>query len=155
MNTEFSSILQKFVNKSPVTVMVQGLLEYLLNAERLNEWFENNNGIQYTRNLLFSSVVAIMFEVVCQIRKTVHVAYRKSDYINVSLTSLYNKINGIGTSTSAELVRHIGMEAATLIKGMNAENPDFLLGYHTKLLDGNCIEASEHRIEVLLSLIHI
>ncbi len=149
MNTEFSSILQKFVNKSPVTVMVQGLLEYLLNAERLNEWFENNNGIQYTRNLLFSSVVAIMFEVVCQIRKTVHVAYRKSDYINVSLTSLYNKINGIGTSTSAELVRHIGMEAATLIKGMNAENPDFLLGYHTKLLDGNCIEASEHRIEVL------
>ena len=65
------------------------------------------------------------------------------------LTSLYNKINGIGTSTSAELVRHIGMEAATLIKGMNAENPDFLLGYHTKLLDGNCIEASEHRIEVL------
>ena len=41
------------------------------------------------------------------------------------------------------------MEAATLIKGMNAENPDFLLGYHTKLLDGNCIEASEHRIEVL------
>ncbi|MBK8754063.1 MAG: hypothetical protein IPL99_21535 [Candidatus Competibacteraceae bacterium] len=32
---------------------------------------------------------------------------------------------------------------------MNAENPDFLLGYHTKLLDGNCIEASEHRIEVL------
>ncbi|MBK8754057.1 MAG: hypothetical protein IPL99_21505 [Candidatus Competibacteraceae bacterium] len=114
MNTEFSSILQKFVNKSPVTVMVQGLLEYLLNAERLNEWFENNNGIQYTRNLLFSSVVAIMFEVVCQIRKTVHVAYRKSDYINVSLTSLYNKINGIGTSTSAKLVRHIGMEAATL-----------------------------------------
>ena len=52
MNTEFDSILQKFVKKSPVTVMVQGLLEYLLNADKLNEWFENNNGIQYTRNLL-------------------------------------------------------------------------------------------------------
>ena len=60
MNTEFDSILQKFVKKSPVTVMVQGLLEYLLNGDKLNEWFENNNGIQYTRNLLFSSVVAIM-----------------------------------------------------------------------------------------------
>ena len=103
----FGDILQKFVDKSPATVMVQGLLEYLLNEDSLNEWFDKNSGVQYTRNLLFSSVVAVMLEVVCQIRRNISSAYRKAEHINVSLTSLYNKINGTESSTSAAPVRHI------------------------------------------------
>jgi len=150
MATElFSPILQKFVDKSPVTVIVHGLLENLLNAEKLDEWFEANSSTQYTRELLFSSIVAIMLEVVCQIRTSVHVAYRKADHISVSLASLYNKLNGLETTTSAALVRHIGEETSTLIKEMNAQYPEWIKGYRTKLLDGNCIEATEHRIKAL------
>jgi IS4 transposase len=145
----FNHILEKFIDKSPVTVMVQGLLENLLNAEKLDQWFENNSRIQYTRQLLFSSVVAIMLEVVCQIRNSVNVAYQKSDHIDVSLTSLYNKLNGLETTTSAALVRYIGDETAALIKEMKAEHPEWITGYRTKLLDGNCIEATEHRLKGL------
>ena len=150
MATElFSAVLQKFIDKSPITVMIQGLLEQLLNADKLDQWFENNRGTQYTRNLLFSSVIAIMLHVVCQIRTSVKVAYQKSDHISVSLTSLYNKLNGLETSTSADLVRYIGVESTALIKEMNAEHPDWVKGYNTRLLDGNCIEATEHRIKAL------
>ena len=46
--TAFSNVLQKFINRSPVTVMVQGLLEQILNEEKLNIWFEANRGRQYT-----------------------------------------------------------------------------------------------------------
>jgi IS4 transposase len=145
----FSNILQKFIDQSPVTVMVQGLLEQLLNADKLNQWFKNNSRSQYTRELLFSSVVAIMLEVVCQIRNSVNVAYQKADHISVSLTSLYNKLNGMETTTSAALLRYIGKESCALVKEMKAQHPEWITGYRTKLLDGNCIEATEHRLKVL------
>ncbi|MCK5917414.1 MAG: hypothetical protein KAG34_03260 [Cocleimonas sp.] len=62
----FSQIIDKFIEKSPITVMAQGLLEHLLNQDKLDEWFENNSGTQYTHKLLFSSVIDIMLSVVCQ-----------------------------------------------------------------------------------------
>ena len=102
--TAFSNVLQKFINRSPVTVMVQGLLEQILNEEKLNIWFEANRGRQYTGELLFSTVVALMLEVVCQMRASVHVAYRNTENITVSVASLYNKLNGMKTETSAILI---------------------------------------------------
>ena len=50
-------ILQKFSEKSPVTVMVHGLLERLLAKEKIDEWFNTNCQVQYTRHILFSSLV--------------------------------------------------------------------------------------------------
>ena len=97
----------------------------------------------------FSSVVAVMPEVVCQIRRNINSAYRKAEHINVSLTSLYNKINGTELSASAAPVRHIAGEPSDLIKKMKYENPAWLPGYQTKIPDGNCIAAVEHRIKPL------
>jgi len=149
LNELFSNILDKFIANSPVSVMAQGLVENLLNANKLNQWFNENCGTQYTRDLNFSSVVAVMLEVVCQIRSSIHVSYQKSNHINVSITSLYNKLNGMEPNTSASLVRDIALESSVIIQQMKAENNDWIKGYRIKLLDGNCIEATEHRIKVL------
>ena len=129
--------------------MVQGLLEQILNEEKLNTWFEANRGRQYTGNLLFSTVVALMLEVVCQMRESVHVAYRNTENMSVSITSLYNKLNGMKTETSAALVRYVAEQSEAIIREMKGELPAILPGYHTKLLDGNCIEATHHRLKVL------
>lgn len=129
--------------------MVQGLLEQILNEEKLNIWFEANRGRQYTGELLFSTVVALMLEVVCQMRTSVHVAYRNTENITVSFTSLYNKLNGMKTETSAALVRYVAKESEAIIREMKGELPALLPGYRTKLLDGNCIEATHHRLKVL------
>jgi IS4 transposase len=148
-NSQFSNVLQKFINRSPATVMVQGLLEQILNEEKLNTWFEANRGRQYTGELLFSTVVELMLEVVCQLRASVHVAYRNTENISVSVTSLYNKLNGMKTETSAALVRYVARESEGIIREMEGELPAILPGYRTKLLDGNCIEATDHRLKVL------
>lgn len=129
--------------------MVQGLLEQILNEEKLNIWFEANRGRQYTGELLFSTVVALMLEVVCQMRTSVHVAYRNTENITVSFTSLYNKLNCMKTETSAALVRYVAKESEAIIREMKGELPALLPGYRTKLLDGNCIEATHHRLKVL------
>ena len=88
-------IFDRFVEKSPVTVMTRGRLERLLSPARLDEWFERTAEKQYTRELLFSTAVDLLMQVVCGIRKSVNVAYQAagSAAVGVSVQSVYNKLN--------------------------------------------------------------
>ncbi|MCP3893162.1 MAG: IS4/IS5 family transposase, partial [Bacteroides sp.] len=69
-----------------------------------------------------------------------------------SVKSLYNKLNGIEVNTSAELVRYAAGAVSPVIEGLKGTRRSPLAGYPVRLLDGNCIEASEHRIEELRPL---
>ena len=146
-------VFQRFIEKSPLSVMMRGLLERLLNPERLDEWFARVAEHQYTRELLFSSVFDLMSQVVCGTQRSVHAAYQASEEeIGVSITSVYNKLNGLEATTSAELVRYAAGEAVPLIELLGGARAPQLAGLRIKLLDGNCIAASEHRIGELRSL---
>jgi len=83
----------------------------------------------------------------------VNAAYlANKDQIGVSITSLYNKINGIETHTSAELVRYAAREISRIIEGLDGAKASPLPGFRIKLLDGNCIEKTHHRIKELRTL---
>ena len=100
-------IFERFVKKSPESVMARGMMEHELNPQQLDHWFEHTAQKQYTQDLLFSSVFDIMCQVVSGSQRSVHAAYQASkEEIAVSVTSLYNKLNGIEVNTSAELVRY-------------------------------------------------
>ena len=144
----FSEVLQQFIKNSPVAVMVRGLLENLLDADKIDRWFDTVRQSQYTKEILFSSIVGLMLQVVCKIRPTVHSAYPHSG-IRASIVAVYDKLKGLETTTSQGLVRQIALESEALIKNMEGANPPLLPGYRTKFLDGNCIEATEHRLKVL------
>jgi uncharacterized protein YegL len=58
------SVFDAFASKSPLTVIARGMMERAFNSEKLNEWFEKTAEVQYTRQLLFSSVFEIMSQVV-------------------------------------------------------------------------------------------
>ena len=46
-------VFERFVEKSPIAVMVRASLERVLGADRLDLWFERTAQKQYTRDLLF------------------------------------------------------------------------------------------------------
>ncbi len=71
-----SDIFKPFIEGSPLSVMMRGLVERLLNPEQMDQWFEQFAQEQYTRELLFSTVVSLMLEVVCGSRKAVNAAYQ-------------------------------------------------------------------------------
>jgi hypothetical protein len=144
----FGEILQKFAEKSPVTVMVRGLLEHLLNAEKIDAWFDTVRQAQYTKDILFSSIVSLMLQVVCKIRTSVHSAYRHSD-IEASVVAVYNQLKGVETTTAQALVRPIASDSESIIRNMGGAHEPLLPGYRTKFLDGNALEATEHRLNVL------
>jgi hypothetical protein len=144
----FDKILQVFAEKSPVTVMVHGLLERFLNANKIDEWFESVSEVQYTRKIFFSSILGVMLQVVCRVRSNIHGAYLNSG-INASRIALYGKLQNIELKTSRELVLYGATQAEELIREMKACNEPMLPGFRIKFLDGNCIEATEHRIKAL------
>ncbi|MCP4408675.1 MAG: IS4/IS5 family transposase, partial [Gammaproteobacteria bacterium] len=138
------------MEKSPVPVMVQVLLERALSAEKLNRLFERATDAQYTRSLLLSSIFELMNLVVFKTFPSVNAAYKeKGEQIGVSITSVYNKLNGLESNTSATLVRETAAEKAQIIEALGGTRESWLEGYRIKVIDGNCIEATEHRLEVL------
>src|SRR5207245_2192094 len=98
----------------------------------------------------FSTVYATLSHVFLRIKPSVRAAYRDhEDTVGASLISVYNKLNGVETHTSAELVRYSAAELRPLIAQLDGERSPWLPGYRVKILDGNCIEASERRLKVL------
>jgi IS4 transposase len=143
-------VFDRFVEKSPISVMVRGTLERVLGADRLDLWYDRTAQKQYTRDLLFSSVYDLMSQVVFRVQPSVRAAYRAQEAdVGTSVVSVYNKLNGLETHTSAELVRYSARELTPLIEHMGGEREPWLKGYRVKIVDGNCIEASEHRLGVL------
>lgn len=128
--------------------MVRGLLERLFDAEKIDAWFENVREVQYIRNILFSSLVSIMLQVVCRVRSNVYSAYLNSD-IDATRQAVYDKLKNIETKTAREIVRYMADESELIIREMNGAQPPLLSGLKTKFLDGNCIEATEHRLKPL------
>ena len=57
-------VFDTFVEASPVSVMARGLAERLLDARKLDAWFENLDTTQYTRDLPFSAVFSLISQAV-------------------------------------------------------------------------------------------
>jgi hypothetical protein len=100
-------VFKRFTAESPICVMVQALLEKALDANTVDALFEQHAQTQYTRTLLFSSVVDLMSLVVCGIKPSVNAAYKHlQKRIPVARTNVYEKINHTEPAVSAALVRH-------------------------------------------------
>jgi hypothetical protein len=140
-------VFERFVAKTPFAVMSRSLLERTLTPEALDALFEEQADSQYTRELTFSSVVDLMGQVVTSAFPSVRAAYLdKSFGISVSLTSLYNKLQGIEPQVAAQLVKHTGGQLQPLIQQIGGTLPEPVPGYAMHVLDGNCIAATEHRL---------
>ena len=143
-------VFARFVDRSPVSVMVRGTLERVLGADPLDWWYERTAQKQYTRDLLFSTVYDLMSQVVFRIQPSVHAAYRAQEaQVGTSVVSVYNKLQEIETHTSAELVRYSARQFAPLIEHVGGAREPWLPDYQVKIVDGNAIEASEHRLKAL------
>jgi predicted nucleic acid-binding Zn finger protein len=150
MSFTFGKAFQPFIEERPIAVMARGVLENLLHSEKIDELFERTAQVQYTRELAFSTVVDLMAQVVLGMQPSVHAAHQaQAEKIGVSNQAIYDKLNGIEPGVSAELVRSSARDAAALIKALRVKRTPLLAGYQTKILDGNHLSATEHRIEEL------
>jgi IS4 transposase len=143
----FSEVFERFIEDSPITVMVQAILENALPPATVDQLFEDCAGLQYTRTLLFSDVVDLMSLVVCGIRPSINSAYKKmAPTLGVTRKAVYDKINRVETTTSAALVGHTAAALTPVIDELKARDEPWLDGFRIRILDGNHLPGTEHRI---------
>ena len=70
------TIFSQFVEATPITVMVRGVMERVFEPSALDDLFETHALKQYTRELLFSNSVSLMSLVVSGIHPSVSAAYK-------------------------------------------------------------------------------
>lgn len=143
-------VFERFVNKTPATVMFRGVMERALAPEQLDQLFDDTAQSQYTRELLFSSTVDLLAAVACRIYPTVHAAYQDhKEQIAVTVRALYDKLAHMELSLGEQLVRHTAEKLKPLLRRMRATLPPLVSGYTTKILDGNHLGASQRRLKEL------
>ena len=72
--------------------------------------------------------------------------------IPVSITAVYDKLQGVETSVSAELVRDSARQFRPLVRRLKGHATRLLPGYPIRILDGNHLAGTEHRIKELRTL---
>ncbi len=145
-------VFEPFLKTRPVCVMARCALERLLDADHLNDLFEQTAETQYTKELLFSTLVQLLSEVVLGKQPSVHAAYQsQADDIPVSVTAVYRKLDRMELGVSEALVRDSFERAEPVIRKLRATQSSWLPGYKVKILDGLHPGGSEHRLEELRS----
>jgi hypothetical protein len=143
-------IFERFADASPVCVMLRATLEHGLAPEPLDQLFAATADQQYTRELLFSTLVDLMGSVVCRIRPSLHAAYQaRPQPLPVSLKAVYAKLERLEPGISAALVHHTAAHWGPLIAEMGGEVPPLLPSYRVRILDGNHLAGTEHRLKEL------
>jgi IS4 transposase len=91
--------------------------------------------------------------VVNRIRPAVNAAFHaRAETIGVSLKSVYNKLDNLEPGISAAMVRTTAERLKTVITTMGGALPPLLPGYRVRILDGNHLASTEHRIKELRTI---
>lgn len=143
-------MFERFLDRRPVCVVVRAVLERLVGASVLDQLFESTARVQYCRELLFSQTVEVLGRVVTRSSPSVLAAYEAlRDDLSVSDQAVYDKLQGVEPPVCQALVRHSFKEASGVLEELNACDQDWLSGFRLKILDGNHIASTEHRLKEL------
>ncbi len=145
-----AALFERFIEQSPVTVMVRATLEHVFSRENLDAIFADAAVRQRPSELLFSSTVELLAMVVWRQRDSLGQAYRDAkEQFDVSVRSVYNKINGTETQVCRQLVVRTAAPLVEAVDALQTGRLPKLAGYRTRIIDGNHLTSTDHRLEVL------
>src|SRR4051794_23856437 len=145
--TIWTSVLERFEQQAPASVMARVALEHALPREWIDTVFEEHRQRQYSRELLFSTVIELVTLVSLGLRPSLHAAARTMETLPVSLTALYDKVNRTEPAILRALVRGSAERLMPVAAGWRS-GPS-LPGWQVRVLDGNHLPASEKRLAPL------
>lgn len=149
----FDKVFEAFIKESPVSVMFRGTLESIFSADRLDGIFATHARRQQNSTLLFSTCADMLSLVVLGSRKSLHAEYRvRRAELAVSVKAVYGKVARVETQVCEHLVRDTAADCAQVVEELGALVKGPLPGFEVRILDGNHLAGSEHRIGELRRL---
>lgn len=145
-----TKVLERFVSRTPISVMAQATMTHALSSDALDAVFEETAESQYTKQLMFSTVVDVMGLAVCKIAPSVHAALQDvKDSLPVSITAFYDKLNGTEPALTQALVDHTASRLRPVIDMMGGGMTPLLPGCRVRIIDGNHFAVTQRRLKVL------
>ena len=138
----------------PLGVMVRGTLEWMLDEQTLERLFQQHAPGQYTRELTIATLVSLLIQVSAGTRASVYAAYQADQAqdeptIGTSYQALYGKLGRLNPAVSAAVVRHSADRCGRLLASMPLARAEPLPGYRLRILDGNVLAGTDHRLTPL------
>jgi hypothetical protein len=138
----------------PLGVMVRGTLEWMLDEPTLEQLFRDHAPEQYTRELTISALVSLLIQVSAGMRASVYAAYKADQAedqpsIGTTYQAVYGKLARLNPALSAAVVRHSAAGVGQLLALMPHARAEPVPGYRTRVLDGNVLAGTDHRLTPL------
>jgi IS4 transposase len=149
----WNTVVERFLTRSPLTVMAHLTLRRALAAPWLDALFGQHAERQDVRSLLFSTVVDLLASVTFGFRPSIHAAVKAAGAtLPVSLTALYDKINRTEPALVRAMVRDGAQRLAGVLAALTPPLPAGGGGYAVRIVDGNHLPATEKRLKALRGL---
>ena len=138
----------------PLGVMVRGTMEWLLDKPTVDALLQQHAPGQYTRELTMAALVGLLIQVSTGVRRSVHAAYKadqNTDTPNIETTyqALYGKLGRLQPAVSEAVVRYSAERCGQLLALNPTLRNEPLPGYRMRVLDGNVLTGTEHRLKAL------
>jgi IS4 transposase len=129
--------------------MARLTLERAISAAWVDDVFEQHRQRQYTREILFSTVVDLMSLVAVGLRPSLHAAAKSSKELKVSMTALYDKVNHAEPAVMQALVQGSAERLAPVVASLREGVAPWAPGYRVRIVDGNHLPGSQKRLTAL------
>jgi hypothetical protein len=144
------AILNPFVEGAPTAVMTRIALDWIIDGTPLDELFDEVAEGQYTRELTLTHFVQVMLDVASGHRPSPRAAFLRRELpLVASPSAFYRKLNRMELAIPEAVVRRTAARARQLIGASGGLMPEPVEGYAVRILDGNVLTGTEHRITPL------
>lgn len=144
------AILDPFAAGAPAAVMTRLALDWTIEGTVLDTLLQDVAEGQYQREFALGHFVQVMLDVACGFRPSPRAAFLRREFQRIaSLSAFYRKLGRMETTVTQEVVRQTARRARQLIVAADALLPEPVPGYAARILDGNVLAGTEHRIEPL------
>jgi len=142
--------LDEFAEQAPAAVMTRIALDWMIEGTSIELILDEVSEGQYTREFLLGHFVQVMADVACGFRKSIRSAFLKRQLEQVaSISAFYRKLGRMEPAVPAAIVRETAARARGLISAADGLLPEPIPGYAARILDGNILTGTDHRITVL------
>jgi hypothetical protein len=144
------AILNPFVQGAPAAVMARIALDWIIDGLALDQLFEELAEHQYTREFTLTHFVQVMLDVASGNRPSPRAAFlRRELQLIASHSAFCRKLNRMELALPEAVVRSTARRARQLLVAAGGLGPEPIAGYAARILDGNVLTGTEHRITPL------
>ena len=137
-----------FAQARPIAVVAQMALRHVLDDRALQRVFRANAHAQREATIPFAALTQMMATVVLGQEPSVNAAIKKMfDTLGASHQAVYGKLQRVETSTSRGLVTDSYQRTRAVQQELGSIRRHDIAGYETRILDGNHLAATEHRLK--------